>query len=94
MMTGSTTGGVVRGAEGAGGGGSPYNTGDDSLAVWLLHGAATAHHLLREGAQHPMLIAVEQRLSPGQPKPNRPAVGKEIRRYTNAVIYTSQQHLW
>lgn len=76
VVTGSAAGCVVSATGGAGGGGGAHNTGNDSLAGGLLHRAATALHLLREGAQHSVLVAVEQRLSPVQPKPNRPAKGR------------------
>lgn len=77
VMTGSTAGGVVSGAEGAGGGGGAHDAGDDSLTGGLLHWTNTAPGLLSEGAQHSMLIAVEQRLSPAQPKRHGPAEGEE-----------------
>ena len=64
MMTGSTTGGVVTGTEGAGHRRGAYDAGDDSLAGGLLRRAAAALHLLREEAQYSVLVAVEQRLSP------------------------------
>lgn len=58
MVTGSTAGCIVRGTGGAGGEGGAHNAGNDSLAGGLLHRAATALRLLRERAQHSMLIAV------------------------------------
>lgn len=75
-MTGSTAGCVVNGTGGAGGGRGAHNARNDSLAGGLLRRADTGLHLLREGAQHSMFIAVEQRLGPVQPKPNRPAEAK------------------
>lgn len=59
MVTGSAAGCVVSGTGGAGGGGGAHNAGNDSVAGGLLHRADTALHLLREGAQYSMLIAVE-----------------------------------
>lgn len=90
MVTGSTTSCIVCGTGGAGGGGRAYDTGNDSLAGRLLDGATTGLHLLREGAQGSMLIAVEQRLGPVQPKPNRPVEGTEK---TQLCTYTYEvQH--
>lgn len=77
MVTGSATGCVVSGTGGAGGGGGAHNAGDDSLAGGLLPRADAALHFLKERAQNAVLIAVEQGLSPVQPKPNRPAEGEK-----------------
>lgn len=90
VVTGSAASCIVCGTGGAGGGGSAQDTGNYSLAGGLLHGATTALHLLREGAQHSMLIAVEQRLGPVQPKPNRPAEEKE--KNTIMQLCTSYTH--
>lgn len=88
VVTGSAAGCVVRSTGGAGGGGGAHNAGYDSLAGGMLHRADTALHLLREGAQHSMLIAVEQRLDPAQPKSNRPAEGKEKTQQRTCVYST------
>lgn len=72
MMTGSTTGRVVRSAGGTRWGWCANNAGYDSLAGWMLHGANTTLGLLRKESQHSMFVAVEQRLSLIQPEPCRP----------------------
>lgn len=92
MVTGSAAGFVVRSTGGAGGGGGAHNAGYDSLAGGMLHRADTALHLLREGAQHSVLIAVEQRLDPAQPKSNRPAEGKEKTQHRTCVYSTEHSN--
>lgn len=77
MVTGSAAGGIVTGADGAGSEWGTYDTGDDALACGLVRGTAATLCLLGEGAQNSVFIAVEQRLSPAQPEPYRPAEGRK-----------------
>ena len=74
VVTGSTAGGVVRSAGGAGAGGGAHHTGHGPLAGGLLRRTAAAPPLLGEGAQGAALAAVEQRLDPGPPGGEPPAI--------------------
>lgn len=76
MVTGSTSGYVVRSTGGTGWGGCADDAGYDSLAGGVLHGANATLHLLREEPQDSVLGAVEQRLGLSQPEAHRPAESK------------------
>lgn len=89
VVTGPAAGRVVSGAGGARGGGGANDTGNSSLAGGLLCWAATALPFLREEALHAMLIAVEQGLSPAQPKTDGPAEGRKKTKVMYCAYVTS-----